>query len=44
MLHAEKSTRPETLKEKLHNAIDRMDEYQLRLVWSFLKTLFKLSD
>lgn len=32
----------ETLKEELHQIIDNMDEYQLRLVLSFIKNLFKL--
>lgn len=43
MQHAE-NTMPADLKEKIHEYIDEMDEYQARLVLSFLKTLFNLSD
>lgn len=32
------------LREKLHNLIDEMDEPQLRLVWGFVKRLFRLPD
>lgn len=31
-----------TLKNALHQYIDRMDEYQLRLVLGFIKKLFDL--
>lgn len=43
MQHAENIT-PADLKDKIHKHIDEMDEYQARLVLSFLKTLFNLSD
>ena len=31
-------------KDKLHQYIDEMDECQLELVYSFIKTLFNLDD
>lgn len=31
-------------KDKLHQYIDEMDEYQLELVRSFIATLFDLDD
>lgn len=34
----------ETPQEKLHQYIDLMDDYQVRLVLSFIKTLFGLAD
>ena len=34
----------ETPQEVLHKYIDEMDEYQARLVLSFVKTLFNLAD
>ena len=34
----------EALKTELLQYIERMDEYQLRLVLGFLKKLFHLSD
>ena len=34
----------ETPQETLHRYIESMDEYQARLVLSFIKTLFNLSD
>lgn len=34
----------ETPQEVLHRYIDEMDEYQARLVLSFVKTLFNLAD
>ena len=34
----------EILKNELIRYIESMDEYQLRLVTSFIKTLFGLSD
>ena len=33
-----------TLKDKLHQYIEDMDEYQLELVRSFLVELFDLND
>ena len=44
MQYAENTTPADLLKEELHKYIDEMDEYQARLVSSFLKTLFNLSD
>lgn len=44
MQHAENSAPADLLKEELHKHIEEMDEYQLRLVQSFIKTLFNLSD
>ena len=44
MQHTENTTHADLLKEKLHKHIDEMDEYQARLVLSFIKTLFNLSD
>lgn len=34
----------ESPQEVLHKYIDMMDEYQARLVLSFIKTLFNLAD
>lgn len=34
----------ETPQETLHHYIEMMDEYQARLVLSFVKTLFNLAD
>lgn len=34
----------ETLKEELTDDIEKMNEYQLRLVRGFVKTLFNLPD
>ena len=34
----------ETLKNKLHNYIDRMDESQLHIAIGFFKTLFGFKD
>lgn len=31
-------------KDKIYEYIEKMDEYQARLVLSFIKTLFKLTD
>lgn len=31
-------------QEMLHKYIDEMDDYQVRLVLSFIKTLFNLAD
>lgn len=31
-------------QELLHKYIDEMDDFQIRLVLSFIKTLFNLSD
>lgn len=44
MIDIEKLLREETPQELLHNYIDLMDEYQVRLVLSFIKTLFGLVD
>jgi hypothetical protein len=44
MIDIEKLLREETPQELLHKYIDLMDEYQVRLVLSFIKTLFGLSD
>ena len=34
----------ETPQEQLHKYIEIMDDYQARLVLSFIKTLFNLAD
>jgi hypothetical protein len=34
----------ETPQEQLHEYIEQMDEYQARLVLSFIKNLFNLAD
>ena len=34
----------ETPQEQLHKYIEMMDDYQARLVLSFIKTLFNLAD
>ena len=34
----------ETIKNELHQLTENMDEYQARLVRSFIKELFGLSD
>lgn len=34
----------ETPQETLHRYIEEMDDYQARLVLSFIKTLFNLAD
>ena len=44
MTQVEKITPSKPIKELLHEYIDEMDEYQARLVASFLKTLFHLDD
>jgi hypothetical protein len=44
MIDIEKLLKEETPQELLHKYIDLMDEYQVRLVLSFIKTLFGLSD
>lgn len=44
MQHAENTAPADLLKEELHQYIDEMDDYQARLVLSFIKTLFNLSD
>lgn len=33
-----------TLRNKLHEYIDQMSDYQLRLVLGFIEKIFKLSD
>lgn len=38
------TTTAPTLKDILHKKIDEMDDYQLRLVDSFLTELFDLDD
>ena len=35
---------PENLKTELLNYIEKMDDYQIRLVLSFIKKLFDLVD
>lgn len=44
MIDIEKLLQEETPQEMLHKYIDIMDEYQVRLVLSFIKTLFNLAD
>jgi hypothetical protein len=44
MIEIEKLPREETPQDQLHKYIDEMDEYQARLVLSFIKTLFNLAD
>lgn len=34
----------EALKNELHQYIDQMNEYQLRIVLGFIKKLFNLDD
>lgn len=34
----------EALKNELHQYIERMNEYQLRILLGFIKKLFNLSD
>lgn len=40
----QETNKTETLKNELHTLTDKMDEYQLRLVTSFIKTLFDMKD
>lgn len=44
MIEIEKLLKEETPQEQLHKYIDDMDEYQTRLVLSFIKNLFNLAD
>lgn len=44
MIEVEKLLKEETPQEQLHKYIDEMDEYQARLVLSFIKNLFNLAD
>ena len=44
MQHTENTTHENLLVEELHKHIDEMNEYQARLVLSFIKTLFNLPD
>ena len=44
MLEIEKLLNEETPQEQLHKYIDEMDDYQARLVLSFIKNLFNLAD
>lgn len=43
-MNIENILQEETPQEKLHQYIDEMDDYQARLVLSFIKTLFNLAD
>lgn len=44
MIDIEKLLEEETPQETLHKYIDEMDDYQARLVLSFIKSLFNLAD
>ena len=44
MICIENTVKEETPQEQLHEYIDQMDDYQIRLVLSFIKTLFNLTD
>lgn len=44
MIEIEKLLKEETPQETLHKYIEEMDDYQARLVLSFIKTLFNLAD
>lgn len=44
MIEIEKLLNEETPQEKLRQYIDSMDDYQAKLVLSFIKTLFNLAD
>jgi hypothetical protein len=44
MIEIEKLPREETPQEQLHEYVEMMDDYQARLVLSFIKTLFNLAD
>ena len=44
MTEATKNKPLETPKEKMLQYIEKMDDYQARLVLSFIKNLFNLSD
>ena len=43
-MNVEKILQEETPQETLHKYIDIMDEYQARLVLSFIETLFNIAD
>lgn len=34
----------EEIRDRLHNYIDSLDEFQLRIVLGFIRKLFNLSD
>lgn len=44
MIEIEKLLNEETPQETLHKYVDLMDDYQARLVLSFIKNLFNLAD
>jgi hypothetical protein len=44
MIDIDKLLKDETPQEQLHRYTDEMDDYQARLVLSFIKTLFNLAD
>ena len=44
MIEIEKLLEEETPQEQLQKYINEMDDYQARLVLSFVKTLFNLAD
>ena len=44
MIEIEKLLKEETPQEQLQKYINEMDDYQARLVLSFVKTLFNLAD
>lgn len=44
MIDIDKLLKEETPQETLQKYIDEMDDYQARLVLSFIKTLFNLAD
>lgn len=44
MQHIDLAQLEETPQEQLHQYIEEMDDYQARLVLSFIKTLFNLAD
>lgn len=44
MINIDKLIKEETPQEQLHKYIDEMDEFQARLVLSFIKNLFNLAD
>lgn len=44
MKNSENNANIEILKDELRQYIDQMDEFHTRLVLSFIKTLYNLSD
>ena len=44
MIDIKKLLSEETPQEQLHKYINEMDDYQARLVLSFIKNLFNLAD